>query len=237
VRVPEKHLDSIDASCWAFPFLDLHYRVAPRRPLEVDSDPNQLHPLSRPSSSKPPLANKQTKRSASHSCLRVESTSSPTMHYLPKQSRNLQLPSFESLGIAVPAHTNKFPSQMQPKEDLTVSGSSPSSASHSRFSAPHTSPLPITPPEYDENISWNPNATGSPFSTTPTSEQPPQPAPINESSDQDTTPSSTAQALYDLTPPQKSAGQQDMSNSEPQQWPEKDHDAWVKDGYDAAGKP
>jgi hypothetical protein len=158
------------------------------------------------------------------------------MHFLPKQSRNLHLPSFESLGIAVPAHNNKFPSRMQAKEELSVSSSTPSSTSHSRFAAPHTSPLPITPPEYDENISWNPNAVDSPFSTTPTSEQPPQPTPVNESSDQNTTPSSTAQALSDLTPPQNLAGQQNMSNSDSQSWPEKDHDSWVKDGYDAAGK-
>ncbi|EGD95153.1 hypothetical protein TESG_02645 [Trichophyton tonsurans CBS 112818] len=104
------------------------------------------------------------------------------MQFLPKQNRQLQLPSFEELGIATPS-PNNMPRAAAHQErdqrpstspsgsfiDGAIPAASPSKTSspfadspNSRMDVSYPSPLPITPPESDDHVQWNPAAASAP---------------------------------------------------------------------------
>ncbi|KAK2859919.1 hypothetical protein FQN49_004575 [Arthroderma sp. PD_2] len=140
------------------------------------------HSTDKPTLNPLPLPPKRIRRSISSDGLRhdldVYFSSSSTMQFLPKQNRQLQLPSFEELGIATPSPNNMARAQERPSTSPSGPGSgsgtgtesesiavSPSKTStpfadspNSRIDVSYPSPLPITPPESDDHVRWNPGA-------------------------------------------------------------------------------
>ncbi|KAM5451502.1 hypothetical protein MaudCBS49596_003774 [Microsporum audouinii] len=117
--------------------------------------------------------------------------SSSTMQFLPKQNRQLQLPSFEELGIATPSPNSMARAQERPSSSPSgsyVDGSiaaSPSKTStpfadspNSRMDVSYPSPLPITPPESDDHVQWNPAVSNDSSDTVPSETESPEAAEV-----------------------------------------------------------
>ncbi|KMU71857.1 hypothetical protein CISG_00167 [Coccidioides immitis RMSCC 3703] len=109
------------------------------------------------------LPSSKAKRSASHTSLRSEPLSA--MRATSRSNHPLQLLSFESLGISNSslAFTPSQPNDRnfyRPVTDASSSISSPlpSSSLCIKPDNPYRSPLPLTPPETEDNVLWNPNA-------------------------------------------------------------------------------
>ncbi|KAF3492256.1 uncharacterized protein GIQ15_01773 [Arthroderma uncinatum] len=158
-----------------------HHHTARRNSPKARSRYTFIHSADKPASNPFPLPPKRIRRSISSDSLRHDlgvhfSTSSSTMQFLPKQNRQLQLPSFEELGIATPSPNNMSRAQERPSSSPSGSGSvshvdgsvaaSPSKTStpfaespNSRMDVSYPSPLPITPPESDDHVQWNPSAS------------------------------------------------------------------------------
>ncbi|KKZ67454.1 hypothetical protein EMCG_06874 [[Emmonsia] crescens] len=116
------------------------------------------------------VSSKISKRSSSCESLRPEP--SPMMRFLSRQTPNLQLPPFESLGIATssPASTPTTSSVQNFEHPTFVASASSTIAIHSPPSSyafsetPSSLPysrslsLPLTPPEETGSVKWNPES-------------------------------------------------------------------------------
>lgn len=110
----------------------------------------------------------QLRRRASQGSLQPELSS--ISRFLPRGNFPLQLPSFESLGIATRAtrgqsrtisaspQSHIFSSTSFPRRVSASAPSRPYNTTKSLSRNDYSSGLPLTPPEDDENVGWNPNS-------------------------------------------------------------------------------
>ncbi|KLJ08777.1 hypothetical protein EMPG_15788 [Blastomyces silverae] len=121
-------------------------------------------------STTPRLSSRISKRSSSCESLRTEQV--PMMRFLSRQTPNLQLPPFESLGLSNSSKPSKPPpSSLQNSERSPFTAGEPStiaihpsSSSYTFSETPPSFPysrsisLPLTPPEEIGSVKWNPES-------------------------------------------------------------------------------
>ncbi|QSS60220.1 hypothetical protein I7I51_05017 [Histoplasma capsulatum] len=179
-----------------------------------------------------------SKRSSSCESLRTEP--SPMIRLLSRQSPNLQLPSFESLGIATSPRTpNTLTSSLQNSarppfmtckpSTIAIHTPSPSFA----FSESHSSPpysrslsLPLTPPEETGSVKWNPESD-SPIADIHSSANRHSPSQLDNFTNVDShspkgsngqVPDSTSQTVRSNGAIQPTMEQNSFANEDPKLW-------------------
>lgn len=213
-----------DLPCYTLRFHDHDYdhAAATRRSISCDFEPvSSRKPRFDLNARRSPV--NKSRRSASHGCLRQRLRSPSTMRFRSKEGRSLQLPPFESLGIAIPSPTLQ-PTQMSqssresqdsvnpPPLVTDVPSTSPDDSSVPFGSNSYPSSAPITPPDY-ESVRWehaqpvNVQREKSPVTTDVNPENP------------------TRQSTPGVTPIGNPNGLHTAG----------DRDEWLRNGYAAAG--
>ncbi|KAL2001407.1 hypothetical protein VTN02DRAFT_1813 [Thermoascus thermophilus] len=189
----------------------------------------------------------QLRRRASQGSLQPEL--SPITRFLPRGNIPLQLPSFESLGIATrePRGQSRTISA-SPQSHLSSSTAFPRRTSASAPSRPYhstkslsrndySSGLPLTPPEDDENVGWNPNS-GIPLLEANDHRRPKPTAHMNEGRNRQD--ASSPEARDDsCSPPDKPSTRRPPENdglgsSRGDRRGQRGTDSWLEDGIEAA---
>ncbi|KMP07689.1 hypothetical protein CIHG_00559 [Coccidioides immitis H538.4] len=195
------------------------------------------------------LPSSKAKRSASHTSLRSEPLSA--MRATSRSNHPLQLLSFESLGISNSslAFTPSQPNDRnfyRPVTDASSSISSPlpSSSLCIKPDNPYRSPLPLTPPETEDNVLWNPNAhqliqPSSHHSSPPSDEHDSghylEDLRAMESSESESNPEKNGQgASLPLQNARNMTTSMPVSNGN--QYPEDNSDEWLQDAILPAGQ-
>jgi hypothetical protein len=148
------------------------------------SDPTPFQKCQGFRSHSPVLSMSSARRSRrSASCQSLRSEPSTLMRFLSKPNRHLQLPSFETLGIATPSPNSISPtatkeilkkgSSALPETPCTSTSASTPTVRRSRTALnipvpnPYSSPLPLTPPDDIDCVSWSPDSRVLGFPTDP----------------------------------------------------------------------
>ena len=214
----------------ALRFLD-HDHASARRSISCDFEPessrkNNFNPNVRRSTGR------KSRRSASHGCLRPRQLSPSTMRFRSKDGTTLQLPPFETLGIAIPSPSSQSKPMRQSQgsqesvnppplvTDVASIRSSTSPADSSAPFAPNSYPssVPITPPDYEELVRWEQHT------------QSPEPNLQREK-----TPRNTDINSDHPTRQSTPGGTPTGTNPNGLHSPEEDEDQWLRNGYEAAG--
>lgn len=221
-----------DLPCYTVRFHDHDHdhAAATRRSISCDFEPVSSRKPSFDPNARRSSVNK-SRRSASHGCLRQRLLSPSTMRFRSKEGRTLQLPPFESLGIAIPSLSSQPTLMKQSQEGresqdsvnppplvtdvASLTGStSPEDSSGPFASNSYPSSAPITPPDYEESVRWehtqpaNLQREKSPINTDVNPENP------TRQSTPGVTPIGNSNALH-------TGG---------------DKDEWLRNGYAAAGR-
>ncbi|PGG95449.1 hypothetical protein GX51_08244 [Blastomyces parvus] len=189
-------------------------------------------------STTPRQSSRISKRSSSCESLRTEQV--PMMRFLSRQNPNLQLPPFESLGIANSSKpSNSPPSSLQNSKHPAFTAGEPStiaihppSSSYTFSKTPSSLPysrsisLPLTPPEEIGSIKWN-TESDSPISDVYSSPQRHRPSQVDNFTNGDSpspkesncqAPDSTSQTVKSNGTIQPSMEQIPFTNDDPRSW-------------------
>ncbi|KAK2805255.1 hypothetical protein FQN50_006280 [Emmonsiellopsis sp. PD_5] len=136
------------------------------------SDNSALHKCQSYRTSPPSVSRVSSRKSRRSTSLEsIRSEPSPIMRFLSRQTPNLQLPPFESLGIAAPSPSIPDTNQLSRQSPSSSTESSiairvPSSSyapSETTALSGYSAPMPPTPPEESHSVRWNPDSN-SPIS-------------------------------------------------------------------------